>query len=249
LSLWLLPRRALAETGMLAETGTDLGDTRFAPIHESASAKGACHPASAKGERHPASVGAVVGVVAVVVFAAFATAGLPINTRYAFLAAAILCIFCGAGVFGWTRLPREDPRRRWWMVGGALVLLALLASIPAQYRTNNRELTKLDRQQSIQNDLLGLVRDGSITRRCEPVGVPNHAPIPLLALYLQTSPREIVSAEASPITHGTYVDPASREVEDDYVLDPHDPHLPVTVPPGFTEAHANGSWLIFAHCP
>jgi len=199
--------------------------------------------------RRRAWVGAVAGVVAVMVFAAFATAGLPINTRYAFLAAAILCIFCGAGVFGWTRLPREDPRRRWWMAGGALVLLALLASVPSQYHSAHRELTKLARQQSIQNDLLRLVEDGSITRRCEPVGVPNHAPIPLLALYLKTSPREIVSAEASPITHGTYVDPASKEIEDDYVLDPHDPHLPVTVPPGFTEVHANGSWLIFAHCP
>ncbi len=51
------------------------------------------------------------GVLAVVVFAAFASAGLPINTRYAFLAAAILCVFCGAGVFGWTRLARGDARR------------------------------------------------------------------------------------------------------------------------------------------
>ena len=196
-----------------------------------------------------ARLGAVVGVVAVVVFAAFATAGLPINTRYAFLAAAILCIFCGAGVFGWTRLPHEDPRRRWWMAGGALVLVALLAYIPTQYRTVHRELTKLARQETFQNDLVALVEDGSITRRCEPVGVPNHAPIPLLALYLGTSPRKIVSAEAGPITHGSYVDPASKEVEDDYVLDPHDPHLPVEVPPGFTEAHANSAWFIFEHCP
>ena len=37
----------------------------------------------------------------------FASLGLPINTRYAFLAAAILCIFFGAGVFGWTRLARR----------------------------------------------------------------------------------------------------------------------------------------------
>jgi hypothetical protein len=243
LSLWLLPRRALAETG------TDLGDTRFARIPESASAKGACHPASVKGERHPASVGAVVGVAAVVVFAAFATVGLPINTRYAFLAAAILCIFCGAGVFGWTRLPREDPRRRWWMAGSALVLLALLVSIPSQYHTAHRELRKLARQESIQNELLALVKDGSITRGCEPVGVPNHAPIPLLALYLETSPRQIVSAEISPITHGAYVDPASKEVEEDYVLDPHDPHLAVNVPPGFSETHANRSWFIFSRCP
>jgi hypothetical protein len=190
-----------------------------------------------------------VGVVAVVVFAAFATAGLPINTRYAFLAAAILCIFCGAGVFGWRSLPREDPRRRWWMAGGALVFLALLASIPSQYNSAHRELRKLARQESIQNELLALVEDGSISRRCEPVGVPNHAPIPLLALHLETSPRQIVSAEISPITHGAYVDPASKEVEEDYVLDPHDPHLPVSVPPGFTEAHANKSWFIFARCP
>jgi len=80
------------------------------------------------------------------------------------------------------------------------------------------------------------------------VGVPNHAPIPLLALYLETSPRNIVSAEVSPIASGTYVDPASKEVEEDYVLDAHDPHLPVSVPPGFTEAHANRSWFIFEHC-
>ena len=198
--------------------------------------------------RQRALLGAIVGVGAVVVFAAFATAGLPINTRYAFLAAAILSVFCGAGVFGWTRLPREDPRRRWWMAGGALVLLALLVSIPSQYHTIHRELGKLARQESIQNDLLALIEDGAITRRCEPVGVPNHAPIPLLALYLETSPRKIVSAEASPITHGTYVDPASREVEEDYVLDPHDPHLAVNVPPGFVEAHANRSWFIFARC-
>jgi len=37
-------------------------------------------------------LGASAGVLAVVVFAAFATVGLPINTRYAFLAAAILSI-------------------------------------------------------------------------------------------------------------------------------------------------------------
>jgi hypothetical protein len=195
-----------------------------------------------------ARLGAVVGIIAVVVFAAFATAGLPINTRYAFLAAAILCVFCGAGVFGWTRLEREDPRRRWWMAGGALVLVALLAYIPTQYRTVHRELTKLARQETFQNELVALVEDGSITRHCEPVGVPNHAPIPLLALYLGTSPREIVSAEAGSITHGSYVDPASKEVEEDYVLDPHDPHLPVEVPPGFTEAHANSAWFVFEHC-
>ncbi len=191
---------------------------------------------------------AVGGVLAIIVFALFAAFGLPIDTRYAFLAAAILCVFCGAGVFGWTHLPREDTRRRWWMAGGAVVLVALVAYTPSQYRTAHHELDALAHQQSIQNELLALVKDGAITRRCEPVGVPNHAPIPLLALYLETSPRNVRSAEASPITSGTYVDPASREVEEDYVLDPHDPHQPVNVPPGFTEAYANRSWFVFEHC-
>jgi len=198
--------------------------------------------------RRRALLGAGAGVLAVVVFAAFASVGLPINTRYAFLAAAILCIFAGAGVFGWRSLQRDDPRRRWWMAGGALVLVLLLAFAPSNYREAHRELDKLSRQQSIQGELLALVDNHSITLRCGPVGVPNHAPIPLLALYLKTSPANVVSLQVGHISSGVYVDPASTEVEDDYVLDPHDPHEAVTVPPGFTEAHANRSWLIFEHC-
>jgi hypothetical protein len=80
------------------------------------------------------------------------------------------------------------------------------------------------------------------------VGVPNHAPIPLLALYLRTSPANIRSAQVGYITSGTYVDPASRQVEADYVLDRRDPHEPVSVPPGFREVSANRSWLIFQRC-
>ncbi len=198
--------------------------------------------------RRRALVGAAAGVLAVAVFAVFAAAGLPIDTRYAFLAAAILCIFCGAGAFGWTRLQSEDPRRRWWMAAGVLVLAALLAFAPSQYRSAHRELNKLARQQSIEGDLLALVDDGAITLRCGRVGVPNHAPIPLLALYLKTSPENVLSAQVKPISSGTYLDPANTEVEQDYVLDPRDPHLPVSVPPGFAEVRANRSWLIFRRC-
>ena len=192
--------------------------------------------------------GAVAGVVAVFVFIVVAAAGLPINTRYGFLTAAILCVFCGAGVFGWTRLAAADERRRWWMVAGALVLVALVAFAPSQYKSAHREMDKLARQQSIQSDLLALVDDHSISLRCGAVEVPNHAPVPLLALYLKTSPANVVSGQVSTVSDGVYVDPASKQVEDDYVLDPHDPHRPVDVPPGFTETHANRSWLIFQRC-
>jgi hypothetical protein len=198
--------------------------------------------------RRRALVGAAAGILAVVVFAAFATLGLPINTRYAFLAAAILCVFCGAGAFGWTRLERDDPRRRGWMVAAALVLVALAAYAPAQYRSAEHELNKLARQQRIEDDLLALVDDRSVTLRCGAVGVPNHAPIPLLALYLKTSPENIPSAQVARLSSGVYLDPASREVEDDYVLDPRDPHQAVSVPAGFHEVQANRSWLIFQRC-
>jgi hypothetical protein len=198
--------------------------------------------------RRRALLGAGAGVLAVLVFAAFASVGLPINTRYAFLAAAILCIFAGAGVFGWTCLKRDDPRRRWWMAGGALVLVALLAFTPSNYHEAHRELDNLSRQHRIEDDLLALVDDGAINLRCGPIGVPNHAPVPLLALYLETSPRNIVSLQTGHIASGVYVDPASKEVEEDYVLDSHDPHEAVSVPPGFSESATARSWLIFQRC-
>jgi len=198
--------------------------------------------------RRRALLGAGAGVLAVVVFAAFATVGLPINSRYAFLASAILCVFCGAGAFGWTCLERSDPRRRWWIAGSALVLVALVAYIPAQYRSDHRELNKLARIHTIEDELVALVKDHAINLRCGPIGVPNHAPVPLLSLYLKTSPRNIVSPEAGHIASGIYVDPASVEVEKAYVLDEHDPVEKVSVPPGFREVATNRSWLIFRGC-
>ena len=198
--------------------------------------------------RERAMLGAMAGVVAVLVFALLATFGLPIDTRYAFLAGAILILFCGAGVFGWMALPPSDRHRRPWMIAGAVVLVALVAYTPGQVRSAHRQLEELARQESIQNDLLALVHNGAITLKCGQVGVPNHAPIPLLALYLKGRPSLIVSAEARSIESGTYVDPASMEIERDYILDPKDPHAAVSIPPGFTESSSNRSWLIFRHC-
>lgn len=199
--------------------------------------------------RRRALLGAGAGVLAVVVFAAFASVGLPINTRYAFLASAILCVFCGAGAFGWMCLQRGDSRRRWWIAGGALVIVALLAYAPSDYRSAHRELGNLARQHRIEGDLLALVDSHAINLRCGPIGVPNHAPVPLLALYLKASPRSIVSPEAGHIDSGVYLDPASKAVETDYVLDRKDPVERVSVPPGFTESATNRSWIVFQRCP
>jgi hypothetical protein len=198
--------------------------------------------------REKARLGAIAGVVAVLVFALMAAFGLPIDTRYAFLASAILCLFCGAGVFGWIALAKDDRRRIAWMVAGGVVLLALVATLPSQVKSAHKELSNLAHQESIQSDLLALVKSDAINLKCGPVGVPNHAPIPLLALYLKGRPGLVVSAEAKQIEEGIYVDPASLEVERDYILDPKDPHAAVSIPPGFTATHSNRSWLIFQRC-
>jgi hypothetical protein len=197
--------------------------------------------------RRRALPGAIVGVVVVAVFAAFATVGLPIDTRYAFLAAAILCIFCGAALFGWMQLSPGTRRRRWMLVA-ALAGVGLLVSIPSQYHTDHHALDELARQQRIQNALLALVREGAISARCEPIGVSNHAPIPLLALWLGIPPSEIPNLQVQTLARGTYVDPANAEVQKDYILDPNDPHRPVGVPAGFTPTRTSRSWLIFQHC-
>jgi hypothetical protein len=198
--------------------------------------------------RRRALVPALAAALAVVIFAAFACLGLPINTRYAFLASAFGCLFCGAAVFGWMSLARSDRRRTPWIAAGAVVALALIATAPSQYRTAHRELNKLAAQERIEGDLVALVHSGAVNLRCGPVGVPNHAPIPLLALYLRTSPERIRSAQTGHISSGVYADPASVAVEREYILDNHDPHEAVSVPPGFTAAGANRSWLIFHRC-
>ncbi len=172
--------------------------------------------------RERARLGAIVGVVAVAVFALFATFGLPINTRYAFLAAAILCIYLGAGVCGWTQLARGDARRRVWMVASGFIVLVALAFAPHQYHALNNQLSNLRAQQRIQNDLVALVDGGSITLRCGPVGVPDHAPVPLLALRLKAPPSNIVSAEIARVPRGTYVAAANGVVAGQYLLDKAD---------------------------
>ncbi len=198
--------------------------------------------------RRRALLGAAAGVLAVVVFAGFAALGLPINTRYAFLASAILCVFCGAGVFGWMCLERGDGRRRWWMAAGAVVVVALLAYAPSQYRSADGAFAELASQQRIEGDLVALVKSHAINLRCGPVGVPNHASVPLLALYLETSPANVHSAESTRLASGIFVDPASAAIEREYVLDKRDPHTEQSVPPGFSAVTANRSWLIFRRC-
>jgi hypothetical protein len=185
------------------------------------------------------------GALAVLAFCVLAAAGLPIITRYLLLTGTLLAIFAGAGVFGWRDLP-DGTQRTWWARFGALALVVLLLYVPSQASRIDRLGAALQRQESIQADLGDLVRDGV---PCQPVAVPNRRPIPLLALWLQLDPADIVDAQETLPERGTYLVPRTPKVASDYILDKRDRDREVAPPPpGFRTVGSNASWLSAAAC-
>jgi hypothetical protein len=201
--------------------------------------------------RRRALLGAAAGVVAMAAFCVLAAAGLPILGRYLLLPAAILAIFCGAGAFGWASLPRGDRRRRPWAWFGLATLVLLVAFTPAQIDRVRALRHALQRQDRIQDDLAALVRapPAAIRPSCAPITVPNHRPVPLLALQVDVRPRAIVSAQEQRPRRGTWVEPATGAVARDYILDPRDLDKRIAPPPpGFAPVGSDASWRVFARC-
>jgi hypothetical protein len=225
--------------------------------------------------RRRSALGAAAGFLAVGAFAILAIAGLAVITRYALLAATILAIFCGAGVFGWLELPPNHPWRRRWAAFGALVGVLLVVFVPAQYDRLESLQDSIANQEQIRDDLKSLADGGSFAgaygpgaeggpassppgqEGCSALTVPNHRPVPLLALWLDRRPSDIVAAvreqdgelvRVEP-RRGYFLDPASAEVEENFTLDPNDPgRLTAPVPSGFERASANASWVLYRRC-
>lgn len=207
--------------------------------------------------RDRARLGAAAGVLAAGAFAVLAIAGLAVITRYAMLAAVILAIFCGAGVFGWRLLEREDPRRPWWIGFAAVVAVAFAVFAPGQLDRLERLQDAIAVQERIRDDLKAIADSPEIEPGCEPITVPNHRPVPLLALWLERRPSEVFTAVReqdgeivrADARSGYFFDPADAEVEANFTLDPNDPgNLTAPVPDGFEEVAANRSWVLYARC-
>lgn len=146
-------------------------------------------------------------------------------------------------------LAREHPWRRRWQLAGALVVVALLAFTPRQAQRIDALRSTIGIQRDIRDDLHALAQRPPLRSACRPVTVPNHRPVPLLALWLELPPREIVSAQLRTPRRGVYVDPASARVERNFILDPKDPGvLSAEVPRGFRRTAQNPSWVIYARC-
>ena len=177
-------------------------------------------------DRH-VRLGSAAGVLALGAFCVLAAAGLPIITRYLLLIATLLAIFAAAGVFGWRDL-RPGRERIWWSRFALVALVALLAFAPNQAHRIDRLSHALARQEAIQGKLGELVDGGRVR---QPVAVPNRRPIPLLALWLDVSPRAIVDAQAGLPATGSYLVPATAQVARDYILDPRDRDKRIPAPP------------------
>jgi hypothetical protein len=191
-------------------------------------------------------LGAAAGVLAVAAFCVLAAAGLPIITRYVLLTGALLAIFAGAGVFGWRDLPR-GAARTWWARFGALALVVLALYVPNQVHRIESLGRALSRQEAIQADLARVLRHGLA---CRPVAVPNRRPIPLLALWLELRPGDVVDAQTAGVpSRGTYLVPRSAKVASDYILDKRDLDRTVAPPPaGFRTVRSDASWTAAARC-
>ncbi len=100
-------------------------------------------------------------------------------------------------------------------------------------------------QDAIQDDLHALTPRFA----CTPVTVPNHRPVPLLALWLDLDPTRIAVAQEQRPRSGSYVVPSNRRVARRYILDPRDVDPRIPPPPvGFLPVGANASWRAFAQC-
>jgi hypothetical protein len=191
------------------------------------------------------TLGAIAGVVAIAAFCVLAAAGLPILGRYLLAPATILAVFCGAGAFGWAELPRGHPWRQRWAWFGAVTLAGLVVFIPAQVNRIGDLRDALRIQDGIQDDLHALTPSFP----CAPITVPNHRPVPLLALWLDRDPTSIIAAQERLPTSGTYARPRTPAVARDYILDPRDLNQRIPPPPpGFEPVAANASWRVSAEC-
>ncbi|HLW94248.1 MAG TPA: hypothetical protein VKS25_02620, partial [Solirubrobacteraceae bacterium] len=203
--------------------------------------------------RRRAALGAIVGAIAVAALALVASSGLPIQDRYVILIAALAAVFGGAALFGWQTLARDDPHRRLWQAAAALIVVAIVVSsiawqAPRFHKTfdsTKPQDKSLSAQQQIASDLTALVKNHHISTACGPISLPYATAVPLLALELHTSPKNIVFNQ---VTHGTYLEAASSAIYTDYQLDPNEPHRTGSRPTQFRLIARNRSWSAYATC-
>ena len=200
---------------------------------------------------------ATVAVLNGIAFLVFGIAGLSLLGRYLFLASTMLAIFAAVAALGWTAMPRRTRFRFRWKLVGALVLIAIVGFFPFQAERLWDLRTDIADRDRVHDDLHALVEQPAVERafdRCAPLYVPNHRPVPDLALWTDNRPKDIPALPPGHSPDGAYVGSATPEAAALSVLDPLDPKpledvpSPGRGPAGYREVGRNGSWVAFAGC-
>ncbi len=199
--------------------------------------------------RRRAAVGIAAGALALTAFVILAAAGLAVITRYMLLTSIVVMIFAAAGVLGWATLPSQHPWRRPWIAFGAVAAVLFVAFAPVQAGRLGDLRDAIALEQRIVDDLERAADSMPFAKRCGPVAVPNHRPVPSLALWLDRRPSEIKTAQLVRPREGFFFSPATPEVERTYILEPGEPaELIAEVPGGFSLAYRNRSWEVYERC-
>lgn len=158
------PRWSFDQAHATAERNGTPGGFKQTIVFLGKSIKGVVHPAVAAG----AAIGIVLairfytrralvplGVMALgaASFLLLGFSGLPLLTRYFFVAGTMLGLFFAVGIAGWTGLDRGHPVRRWWMGGAAVLALVLVATAQYEYESLYGRLREASRRGVLQDDL------------------------------------------------------------------------------------------------
>ena len=198
--------------------------------------------------RRRATLPVAVGVAMTVVFAVGPLFGLPLIRRYVETPAALLTLFYGLAVAGWTLLPRGSRARRNWMYAGGVAVLLSLAYLPWHAGKLESVQRRVDVDGMLYSDLQQ-VGEAPVVRtafaRCGPLSASDHRAIPFARFWLDGGPGSVGTVEngASPMGKVLLLPRRNRSTSRLY----RNNTFPKVQPPGgYTQIYRNPSWRVFA---
>jgi hypothetical protein len=189
----------------------------------------------------------VLLVLSVVNFAVIGAVGLPLDERYALPTTALLAIFFGHLVAGWSRLPRSRLRHV-WMLGGVAAASFVIAAAPPQLRALAGDRTTFNQESAIIADLATLTRPASVRatlKGCEPVATPYRV-VPILAYDIDERPRTLTTQNAGIPVHGAIVLPNNARAA--ALFETHRFLAYSLSRRGYRLLTHNASWKIWTNC-
>ena len=183
---------------------------------------------------------AAVAGLGLVTFLVLGVAGLPVLTRYLLLPATLLALWCAVAAVGFT-VPAARGELP-WRIGGAVVLLVLVLTIPSQLDAMRAARALAATRGPVAEDLeriLGAAPTRAALARCgRRLSVPDSRPRPLSAYLLDRPPDSIRVGSGTAGVHLGYATAAARDA---YAIG-----TPTALLPGATRVTANRSWRVSA---